>query len=288
MAETPTAPTITATMNYLGEQRDRPFYHTTHRHLSNLVNDPREVAIADARAISPSLAVEGFIVVSDPLPGLDLRDAAVRDGAYLLHLEDRICAATGARRLISDVSNIRLPDPGAFQVALRTVHADYTAASARRLLAQSWDRRLEQEEGLIDTAELIAASLDAPAEARRYSRVLAINAWRPISDPPHDLPLALCASNSIDPDDLREADFLEEYSDTARYGDALSLCRANPRHRWYQVSAMRQDELLLFVEHDFADPARPPVMHSAFADPLCPPSAVGRASVEVRTFAFFE
>jgi hypothetical protein len=287
MAETP-APTITATMNYLGEQSDRPFYHTTHRHLSRVTYDPREVAIADARGLSPSLSVEGFMLVADPLSGIDLRDAAVRDGAYLVHLEERICAATGAQRLVSDVSNIRLPDPDAFQVALRTVHADYTADSARRLLSASWDRRLDAEEGLADTAALIAASLDASPGARRYSRVLAINAWRPISDPPHDLPLALCASDSIDPADVREADFLEEYSEMARYADELSLCRADPRHRWYQFSSMRQDELLLFVEHDFARPNRPPVMHSAFADPYCPSSAVGRASVEVRTFAFFD
>jgi hypothetical protein len=288
MAETTTAPTITATMNYLGDQDDRPFYHTTHRHLSRVTYDPREVAIADARGLSPSLSVEGFMLVADPLSVLDLRDPEIRDGAYLVHLQDRIRAATGARQVISDVANIRLPDPGAFQVALRTVHADYTAASARRLLAQVWDRGVPQEQGLADTAALVAASLDAPPGEMRYSRVLAINAWRPISDPPHDLPLALCASNSIDQDDVRAADFLEEYSETARYGDELSLCRANPRHRWYQFSRMRQDELLLFVEHDFAEPDSPPVMHSAFADPGCPPGVAGRASVEVRTFAFFD
>jgi hypothetical protein len=282
------APTITATMNYLGEQADRPFYHTTHRHLSRLAEDPREVAIADARGLSPSLSVEGFMLVADPLTGLDLRDPAVRDGAYLVHLQDRIRAATGAKRMVSDVSNIRLPNPDAFQVALRTVHADYTADSARRLLSESWDRRLDREDGLADTTALIAASLDASPGSRHYSRVLAINAWRPISDPPHDLPLALCASNSIDPGDVCAADFLEEYSETARYAGELSLCRANPGHRWYQFSAMGQDELMLFVEHDFARPDRPPVMHSAFADPLCPPNAAGRASVEVRTFAFFD
>jgi hypothetical protein len=282
------APATTATMNYLGDQDDRPFYHTTHRHLSRLAHDPREVAITDARGTAPSLAAEGFMLVADPIPDLDLRDAGVRDGAYLVHLQDRIREATGACRVVSDVANIRLPDPNAFQVALRTVHADYTAASARRLLAEVWDRRLGREDGLAETAALIAASLDAPPDRRRYSRVLAINAWRPISDPPHDLPLALCASNSIDAGDLREGDFLEVYSDTSRYAGTLSLCRANPRHRWYQFSAMRQDELLLFVEQDFADPARPPVMHSAFADPDCPPGVRGRASVEVRTFAFFD
>jgi hypothetical protein len=118
--------------------------------------------------------------------------------------------------------------------------------------------------------------------------VLAINAWRPITDPPHDLPLAVCAKNSIAVEDLRIADFREELSADWIYNGELLLCRHNPAHRWYQFSDMRQDELLLFVEHDFADPGHPPVMHSAFADPRCPPGTAGRASVEVRTFAFFD
>jgi hypothetical protein len=289
MPEPPPAPPVTAQINYLGEQADRPFFHTTHRERSRMVLTPREVTISDARGDERlSFPNEGFMLVDDPIPGWDLRDDAVRDGTYLVHLRDRIRAATGAARVISDTSIIRLPDPDSFQVPVLNVHADYTDVSARQMLVESWDQGLSEAERTADLERLVAESIDAPPGQARYGHVLAINAWRPITDPPHDLPLAVCAKNSIAAEDLRVADFREELSADWIYDGELLLCRANPAHRWYQYSDMRQDELLLFVEHDFADPARPPVMHSAFADPHCPPGTPGRASVEVRTFAFFD
>ena len=282
-------PPLTARMNYLGEQIERPYFHTTHRHLSRMAVEPRDVTITDARGKSAvSLTREGFLLVDNSIPTLDLLDPEARDGHYLVHLQERIRAATGAVRVVSDVSNIRLPELDAFQVPVLTVHADYTAASARRLLTESRDRSLSIEAGTTDLRRLLAESIDAAPGRARYRRVLAINAWRTITDPPHDLPLAICAMNSIAVEDLRPADFIEEYSPDLSYTGELLLCRPNVAHRWYQFSDMRRDELLLFVEHDFADPDHPPVMHSAFADPRCPPGAVGRASVEVRTFAFFE
>jgi hypothetical protein len=290
MADLSIAPPVTARMNYLGEQAERPFFHTTHRDRSRMVLDPRDVTITDARGVAGlSFEDDGFMLVSDPLPAdWDLRDQPLRDGDYLVHLRDRILAATGAARVISDISIIRLPNPDAFQVPVLNVHADFTDLSARHLLIESWDQGLGKAAAAADLAQLLAESIDAPDGAARYARVLAINAWRPITDPPHDLPLAVCAKNSIAPEDLRVADFREELSADWIIDDELLLCRPNPAHRWYQFSDMRRDELLLFIEHDFADPTRPPVMHSAFADPRCPPGAVGRASVEVRAFAFFD
>ena len=290
MVDLPTAPPVTARMNYLGEQAGRPFFHTTHGDRSRMAIEPREVVITDARgAHGLSFAEEGFMLVSDPLPaGWDLRDQSLRDGDYLVHLRDRIRAATGAARVISDTTIIRQPDPASFQVPVLNVHADFTDLSARQMLIESWDQGLGEAEAAADLTQLLAESIDAPPGQARYARVLAINAWRPITDPPHDLPLAVCAKNSIGLEDLRVADFREELSADWIYDGELLLCRPNPSHRWYHFSDMRQDELLLFVEHDFSNPAHPPVMHSAFADARCPPGAVGRESVEVRAFAFFE
>src|SRR5258708_7912478 len=109
MADLSTAPPVTAQVNYLGEQADRPFFHTTHRDRSRMLLEPREVVITDARgARGLSFGNEGFMLVSDPLPaGWDLRDQPLRDGNYLFHLRNRIQAATGAARVISDISIIR-------------------------------------------------------------------------------------------------------------------------------------------------------------------------------------
>src|SRR5262249_32891156 len=149
--------------NYLGEQAERPFFHTTHRDRSRMALAPRDVTIRDARGDeSLSFRDDGFMLVGDPIPGWDLRDDALRDGAYLVHLRDRIRAATGAARVVSDTSIIRLPDPDSFQVPVLNVHADFTDISARQMLVESWDQELGEAEAAADLARLIAESIDAP------------------------------------------------------------------------------------------------------------------------------
>ena len=87
---------------------------------------------------------------------------------------------------------------------------------------------------------------------------------------------------------MRRADLLEVLPDGGVYEGELSLCTFNERHRWYSYSDMRPDEVLLFLGFDFAEPHLCGTMHSAFRDPECPKGVPGRASVEVRVFAFFD
>ncbi|MDQ0472902.1 CmcJ/NvfI family oxidoreductase [Labrys wisconsinensis] len=282
-------PDFEARMNYLGEQADKPLFHTSDPSQSRIVIESHPVVMRDARALAaPSLDREGFVLIRQPLPPFDYRDTAQRDGPYLVLLQDVIREALGAAKVITDTSILRLPGPDAFQVPVTRVHCDYTAGSARRLLSESWDQTLGREAGLADTAGLMAESVDAAPGERRYGRVLAVNCWRTISEPPHDYPLAVCARPSLAPQDVRVADFIEEVEGGEPYRAELSLCRYNPRHAWYSYADMRPDEVLLFLGFDFSDPGQCGAMHSAFPDPACPPDAPGRASVEVRTFVLFD
>ena len=281
--------TVHADMNYLGDQNERPLFHTSDPRQSRMKIDTHLMPIHDARALSsPSLDQEGFQLVRQNLPQIDYNNPVERDGTYLVLLQELIGAALGASRVITDTSILRLPGPRAFQVPVLTVHSDYTPASARRLLEESWNQERSREDGLAETAELVSQSLDALATDRRYGRVIALNAWRPISQPPHDVPLAVCDRTSIAPGDVRAADFIEEVPNDLPYRGELSLCRYNERHAWHCFSNMQPDEVLLFLGLDFSDPTRCGVMHSAFRDPTCPTGAPGRASVEVRAFAFFD
>ncbi len=118
----------------------------------------------------------------------------MRDGDYLVHLRNRIQAATGAARVVSDTSIIRLPDPDAFQVPVLNVHADYTDLSARQMLVESWDQGLGEADAAADLARLLAESIDAAPGAALYRQVLAINALAPdYRSRPHDLPLSRSA-----------------------------------------------------------------------------------------------
>lgn len=280
---------IHAEMSYLGHQSDKPILHTRDPRQSRMNLEKHLVAIHDARQLpSPSLDREGFQLIRQKLPQLDYHDPVQRDGIYLVILQEFIRASLGASRVVTDTSILRLPDPEAFQVPVLTVHSDYTPSSARRLLEESWNQKKSREDGLAETAELISQSLDAPRSDQRFSRVIALNAWRPISRPPHDVPLAVCDRNTIASGDVRVADFIEEVPNDDPYRGELSLCHFNERHAWYCFSEMQPDELLLFLGLDFSNPARCGVMHSAFRDPTCPTGAPGRASIEVRAFAFFE
>ena len=282
--------TLQATLNYVAPNPERPVFHTSDQTRSRLVLDPHPVAIRDARELAgPSIDREGFLVIRQPMPPWDLRDQSVRDGAYLVHLQDLVQSALGAAKVITNTSVIRLPGPKAFQVPVLMVHCDFTLKSARRLLGECMDHAKGHDDGMAETNTLIAQSVESVSEAdRRYSRVLALNAWRPISEPPHDVPLAVCRRDSLAPGDIQVADFIEEVQGEEPYRDELSLCHYNSSHEWYSFSDMTPDELLLFAGYDFNDPEHYRVMHSAFRDSACPPGVAGRASVEVRMFAFFE
>jgi hypothetical protein len=61
----------------------------------------------------------------------------------------------------------------------------------------------------------------------------------------------------------------------------------NPRHRWWYFSNMNRDEVLLIKFHDSDRSRAWRVPHTAFRDPSFP-EAKPRASIEVRSVAFFE
>ena len=112
------------------------------------------------------------------------------------------------------------------------------------------------------------------------------NAWRAVSPPPQDIPLAVCDARSVRPEDevTIRAVSLERSGeithDTTGY-------RHNASHRWYYYPDMTRDEVLVFKSHD-TDPGRcGGVPHTAFADPSCPARVATRASVEVRALALF-
>ncbi|MEC7526029.1 MAG: CmcJ/NvfI family oxidoreductase [Myxococcota bacterium] len=93
---------------------------------------------------------------------------------------------------------------------------------------------------------------------------------------------AILAASSVRREDLvfcerRHAD---------RVGSIYQLAH-HPAQRWRWFPELRRDEAIVFVVYD-SDPARVGVTpHASFENPLAPPDAPPRRSLEVRTFAFF-
>ena len=129
----------------------------------------------------------------------------------------------------------------------------------------------------------------AEAEARlRGPRLAVFNVWRAFSGPPQDVPLALCDTRSVAPQDKQYCQITMK----SAAGDLLTWENItyyhNPGHRWWYCPDMTRDEAYVFRSFDSAPGHAEQVPHSAFVNESCPASAPPRASVEVRVFAFFE
>jgi hypothetical protein len=116
--------------------------------------------------------------------------------------------------------------------------------------------------------------------ARRFA---IIQVWRPIRHPVETDPLAICDARSVSFDDF----VISERRYPNRIGQTYVVAN-NPNHRWYWFPRMRRDEALVFKVYDSAKDGRARwTAHTAFPDPLSPPNARPRESIEIRTLAFF-
>jgi hypothetical protein len=109
-----------------------------------------------------------------------------------------------------------------------------------------------------------------------------------LSDPPQDVPLALCAYNSLDLSDLIECDAIFDPPGGApEWSFENYLLEYKPAHRWYYFADMHVGEVLLFKTSD-SDHSRARLMpHGAFDNPLAGPDAPSRISLEMRGTAYW-
>ena len=152
-------------------------------------------------------------------------------------------------------------------------HRQIEAAGAMRDASRQLDERDGNE----------AIDREREAERRLQSRFAIVNVWRSIAGTVLTSPLACCDAATVQHGDLIAA----ERRAADRIGE-LQLVRSNPAHRWYYFPEMGRDEVLLIKTFDSAvdGPARRSI-HTAFANPLAPPDAAARESMESRLLVFF-
>jgi hypothetical protein len=239
---------------------------------SSAAYESRSVAIRDVRPIAPTLSLEseGLRLMMAPSEVRSFDDEDEIRRVYYPETQRLVAAMTGASRVEIFDHTIRRRIPGARdrtagvpRQPVHRVHVDYTVNSGpqrvRDVLPDEADKLLK----------------------RRYS---VINVWRPIRGPLQDAPLAISDARTVDADDLVATDLL--YPD--RTGEIYTV-KYNPKHRWLYAPRMTPDEVLLFKCFDSAQDGRARfVPHSAFDDPTAPVDALPRASIELRTLAFFD
>jgi hypothetical protein len=230
---------------------------------------PQPVTIYNARALArqPSLREEGFVLHSSHSAVRDFYDEHEMREVYYPEVERLVKDLTGAATVAIFDYNLRSASKsdrsrtGAFPPA-RFAHADYTLWSA---------------------PQRVRDLFPADAEDRLKRRFMFVNVWRPIRGPVEDDALAVCDAESIEQSDLVATELI--YAD--RKGEIYNIT-FSPKHRWCYFPRMTREEAMLFKCFDSIDGARANcVPHSAFRDPMAPPDAAPRESIEVRTVAFF-
>jgi len=259
---------IEAIVNYLGPMNERPRFHAQDHSRDNLVLDPRTVPIEDLRDQGASLKREGFALVPHRTAVRDFRDDATAQPIYAAEVERLILEQTRADRVVVTGKALlrfseRAPESGKLFNSLpaRFIHIDVSDATAREFAAGS--------------------------ERRKVRRFAHYNVWRVVSDPPQDVPLAVCDARTLAADDLVPADAVFDAVDGPEWSFEALLVRYSPRHRWCTFRDMTPDEALIFKTND-SDPAEPHnIPHSAFDNPDCPAGVAPRVSVEARAIAYW-
>jgi len=113
---------------------------------------------------------------------------------------------------------------------------------------------------------------------RSYSRLMIVQAWRAVSPPPQDVPLALCDRASVRDEDIVIHDYV---SDLGNDWESC-LLHHSPFHRWYYFPDMTADELILFKGYDSESRCNARAAHVGFDNRRAQPGAVPRQSIEAR------
>jgi len=239
------------------------------------------------------LDTHGFMIGKNPTAVTDFDDKAMIARLYEREVEEDIRRRTGADKVVARGWMIRTSadltehakqkaenyqHTGGVQPPAGEAHIDLNTPTARRMADFTYRKHFP----------------DGPG----YKRFLITSYWRTFSPPPQDVPLALCdGRSSFGGEEKSNTLFIVDEFPT---GDALTapvegeelmmaatIPSYSPDHRWWYFSNMQADDILLFKFHDSDHSRTWRCPHTAFIDPSFP-DANTRASIEVRSVAFFE
>ena len=274
------ADTITADFNFVDPAAvvGRPLRFSLDHAWSGIPSVRRSAPVADAcrRAEPPRFDREGFERVRTGVADIDFNDEVQlntiwRDGGL-----EAVKRLTGAHEVVGWGIGPRYSERN--QTARRTdvtnparrVHGDFSPTQ--------FGERLDHAD-----AETLVAQV---ARGRTLSHWIAVNVWQPVSPPPYDTPLALCEAGSVQADDVLVG--RGSVPGAPEFEVDLLLFRHSPDYRWSYFSALEPGEALAFCGLQAAPRGGwRTAPHSAFDNPICPPDAAPRMSVEMRTLALF-
>ncbi|HEY0106040.1 MAG TPA: CmcJ/NvfI family oxidoreductase [Rhizomicrobium sp.] len=256
--------------------------------------EPYAVTVRDGRAIARhfTLDTHGFTLAPQKSAVKDFFDKEEVDRVYPGEVVEAVKALTGATsvaatgwmvRTSGDMSKYKRPAAGythrgGVQPPAGEAHIDTAPDRADRV------------------AQMYYAN--ASPGGKGYSRYIYGSYWRAFSEPPQDVPLAVCDSRSVRADEgtTNTLFIVDKLPDEATMLGPMAnedtvpgaaIFNFNPAHRWWYFSDMTRDEALLIKFHDSDRSRAWRTPHTAFRDTSFP-NAKTRSSIEFRVVAYFE
>jgi hypothetical protein len=268
-------PIVHASLTFSTPTAEKPYAYTYARPdggpQTNVVLDPRTVAIENVRPVAGALSLdmEGVAVARAPTAVRDFWDEAQTLALGHPETAELVKSVTGASRVVVFDHTLRRSDvdadnrtPGVARPPASRAHVDQTVASGSQRVR---DVMGEQAEALLER------------------RAAIINVWRPIHHVARAWPLALGDARSFEASDLLATDLIFRHRQGEIYGVAY-----NPAQRWLYIPDLAPEEAILIKCWDSDVSAARFAPHTGFEDPTTPPGTPPRESIEFRTIAFFD
>jgi len=259
-----------AAIAYAGRGVTRPRYYANDHSRDVLEIVLVDMDITDGRGQDVTLDGNGFTLIQHHSAVADFTDRTAVDAIHRQEIIELIDNLSGADQVLVN-------SPGILRFSEK--------CASSGVLDNSRPARFAHVD--ISDATAAAFAQRAAPEGRRLARFAHYNVWRAISEPPQDVPLAVCDARSVLPGDLIAADAIFDSPGKPEWSfEGLVVAHA-PQHRWHWFSDMGREEALVFKTHD-SDPLRAHcVPHVAFDDLSCPKDTPPRVSIEMRAVALW-
>ena len=256
----------------------RVFPPSSGRRMERPAREQRSMPVYDCRPVASQLTLDeaGFAYLHHPSVFDDFYNADAVRKVYYPETAALLKEVAGAQAVFIFDHNVRSrPRSERGEVGVREpvegAHNDYTLSSGPRRVREVLE--------------------DNNAAYLEDHRAALINVWRPIVGPVQDHPLAICDARSTTLDDFLPTQ-IEHYAESdletpSLVGQIYSF-QHNPNHRWYYISDMQPDEVMLLKCFDSASDGRACFTgHTGFVNPDCPDEFIPRESIEARTLVIY-
>jgi len=255
-------------INYSARTPARPRYFANDHSRDTVVIDQHVMTAHDARGLAQGLDDAGFMLVDHRSAVLDFADRETATRIHCPEIAELVQSVTGADFVFCESGPLmrfseRSGKAGTKDNSYpaRFAHVDVSDATGRQFAEQR-------------------------AKGRPFRRAAHYNVWRALSPAPQDVPLALLDSRSVTGHELIAADAIFDSPGGDWQFEGLVVAH-DAAHRWCWFPDLKIDEAIIFKTHDSVTEVARNVPHVAFDDPLSPPDAAPRVSIEMRAIAFW-